>query len=68
MEKEKIKVNWTIQGWIARDSELGLFSEKPSKGNELWMGNLICLLPKEMFPELTWESEPILVDITFKRV
>ena len=67
MEKEKIKVNWTIQGWIARDSDLGLFSEKPSKGNNLWMGNLICLLPKEMCPELTWESEPIEVDITFKK-
>ena len=67
MGKTPIKINWTLQGWIARDEELMLFREKPNKGTHKWFGYPICKLPDDMFPELTWDSEPIEVDITFKK-
>ena len=49
--------------WLARDKdeELYLFSEKPSKGEELWLMNsattTIIQLPSELFPEVQWEDE-----------
>ena len=68
-----------IQGWVCRDkywqkdifpSNLFLAMEKP-KRNEEWktwtdMGGYISL-NIELFPDLTWESDPEPIEITIKR-
>jgi len=61
-----------IKGYIARDAfmgELCLYSEKPYRNTEglgIWKmgigGNIH--LPKEMFPDLKWEDEPRMVEVT----
>lgn len=57
--------------WVARDKSgcLHLFSDKPERqkiGNlEYWRLNLaysILSMDDKLFPELTWEDEPIEVD------
>lgn len=63
--------------WIARDKngELGLFSHKPHRwwDNKSWdvvptdeFTDYMALNPN-MFPNLTWEDEPIEVEIVVKR-
>ena len=58
--------------WIARDGfggTLALFSYKPYRPYEglgLWHMRKggVFQLPKEMFPELKWEHEPMMVEVT----
>lgn len=53
--------------WIARDKggALSLFTKKPSRFEGIWKNKSedeisgYCKIPFELFPELTWESEPI---------
>ena len=48
-----------IQGWVCRDKKdnvLYLHTEEP-----------YLLLDKSLFPNLTWESDPIEVEIIIKR-
>ena len=63
--------------WVARDSdgELALFEKKPHRCNhprwevESWYslsGNFIDLDPK-LFPYLTWNDEPIEVELLRKK-
>lgn len=63
----------TIEGWVARDSDgtLGIFAVKPKRvrykhnnKNGLWMARTITDLVPEVFPSVTWESEPLAVTIT----
>lgn len=58
----------TISGWVCRDKDgaLCLYYENPMRGKEEWFGNYNCHLPEDSFPSLTWESEPIEVEITIK--
>ena len=71
---------YKIKGWVARDQVEGedgtniyLGYNKPRKLGEepfvTWCdyGDFISL-PKEMFPELAWESEPIEVELTIKKI
>ena len=67
--------------WIARDKdgELTLFSNKPhrctsiGKDNEYWDIVLVnkytsaMILNSNMFPNLTWEDEPIEVELIIKQ-
>lgn len=64
-----------IQGWLVRDKDgtLNLFygSDKPIKRgqDEYWSvvaGAVFEYLPREMFPDLIWESDPIEVEIQIK--
>ena len=62
-----------VKGYIARDAfmeELCLYSDKPyrnSDGLGIWKMNKggIIRLPKEIFPDLKWEDEPMMVEIMF---
>lgn len=50
--------------WVARDNngELYLYNEKPEYYNKskVWSAGGICAkLDNNLFPELTWEDEPI---------
>lgn len=67
-----------IQGWVARGEEdnISVFQYKPERNTCLtygfWDDGYGCPmgsidLPKESFPDLTWESDPIEVEIILKR-
>lgn len=71
---------YKIKGWVARDqvegedgTNLYLGYNKPRKvGKEPFVawcdfGDFIGL-PKDMFQELTFESEPIKVELTIKKI
>lgn len=59
--------------WIARDSNglLTVYNEKPNLYyNEYWDGDYStqCIdLPKEMFPEVTFENSPMEVELKLKQ-
>lgn len=70
-----------IKGWIARDEngDLYAFVKKPErslgefelKDKTLWedfTGNGSIRLPKELFPDITWESDPIEVELTISEL
>lgn len=69
--------NIVIQGWVARDgggpNDLGLhvYSVKPDrmKNRREWNGHgeMSYLIDCRLFTDLTWESEPIEVEIIIKR-
>lgn len=71
---------YKIKGWVARDQDEGLYGsnlyfgyEKPRKiGKEpfvIWGNFGDCIsIPKDMFPELTCEDEPIEVELTIKKI
>lgn len=70
-----------IQGWVCRDKKdntLNLHAEKPyrarsgydlSEEPDWWESDSASFLPldKSIFPDLTWDSEPLEVEITIKR-
>lgn len=64
----------TINGWVARtqDGLLGLLRIKPERSCGDWWIDLsaderaIYRLPPELFPDITWDSDPIEVEITIK--
>ena len=58
----------TISGWVCRDKDgtLCLYYKKPMRGKEEWFGNYDRQLPEDSFPSLTWQDEPIEVEITIK--
>ncbi len=58
----------TISGWVCRDKDgtLCLYYEKPMRGKEEWFGNYDRQLPEDSFPDLTWQDEPIEVEIQIK--
>lgn len=62
-----------IQGWVARDVNpkgLCLYTEKPERIGDAWytldVEETAVLIPS-LFPDLTWESEPLEVEIQIKR-
>jgi len=65
-----------LTGWVARDKEdggfageLNLFHDRPWRSSlwDVWNGNEDPLmLPYNSFPDLTWEDEPVKVEITIK--
>ena len=68
-----------IHGWVARDglervNELCVYNEKPIRPSEdslaIWRttGGGVLRLPKEMFPEIIWESEPVEVELLIRKV
>lgn len=70
-KQEKDAEDAVIQGWVARDGngELYIYSKKPNRTQWLrWAegSNFLPLLP-DLFPDLTWESEPEPVEIIIKR-
>lgn len=74
--KQEKDADTVIQGWLVRDKDgtLNLFygSDKPIKRgqDEYWSvvaGAVFEYLPIEMFPDLTWDSEPEEVELIIKR-
>lgn len=70
--KQKKDTDTVIQGWAARegDGALALYSTKPERYEKslLWMGRYANFyIQEDLFPDLTWESEPEPVEIIIKR-
>ena len=63
---------YKIKGWVARDSDgsLTLWKVKPHRWkDDFWIcGEEFFSLSLQIFPELTWESEPIEVELTIKKI
>ena len=49
-----------ISGWVSRDIDgnLCLFNDLPTKDEEsgVWVGLFYFILPRELYPNVTWES------------
>lgn len=64
-----------ISGWVARasDGHLALFKRKPDReiymrsNNGLWFGGSMTELDSSLFPDLTWDDDPIEVELIIKR-
>lgn len=70
--KQEKDVNAVAQCWAARDKsgDLYIYTCKPERIINLgyWGGNVTDITPSnDLFPELTWESDPLQVEITIKR-
>lgn len=66
------KIEAVIRGWVARDEngDLFMYSTKPfrDKTTELWFGGLTMMTPSnDLFPDITWDDEPIKVELIIKR-
>lgn len=68
---------YKIKGWVARDQQVDSFygnglilhHSKPIREGNEWSSKTIAMhLPFNFFPELTWESEPIEVELTIKKI
>lgn len=71
-KQEKDAEEAVISGWVARDEsgDLYMYTCKPEKISNLgyWDGYVTDLAPSNnLFPDLTWESDPIEVEIIIKR-
>jgi hypothetical protein len=56
--------------YLARDknNDLYLFNEHPQRGNECWwaeagVDGTYLKLDKSLYPEVSWDSEPLPVDL-----
>lgn len=59
-----------ISGWVARDKGGGLYLHfgEPRRGVNEWHGGIYARrLLITAFPDLTWDSDPLPVEITIKR-
>lgn len=61
-----------ISGWLSRekDGDLYIYTCKPERNSSrgCWVGNVADVTPSnDLFPDLTWESEPLQVEIILKR-
>lgn len=73
--KQEKDADAVISGWVARDSNGNLYFYrcKPERvryinsNDGLWMSETINELNSDLFPDLTWESDPEPVEITIKR-
>lgn len=74
-EEREDKETTKIKGWVARDEAenpvyglgLCLHSRKPWRTGNEWSNQTIMMhLPTNMFPEVTWESEPKEVELLIK--
>ena len=57
--------------YIARDknNDLYLFNDMPERGSDCWWAPLgvdgtYLHLDKSLYPEMSWESEPLLVELS----
>lgn len=69
LAKSKTAEDTVIQGWVARDcdGDVFLYQNEPDRNEMFWNGYMMHSLPIDSFPDLTWESDPIEVEIILKR-
>ena len=62
---------YKIKGWVAREDDGWLFlgKEKPRRQYHAWLGaEEYFELDTNLFPELTWEDEPIEVELLIRKL
>lgn len=68
--KQEKDVGTVISGWVARDTDtrnLYFYNRKPIRMSCMWSTSQGLLpLDPSLFPDLTWESDPLPVTITIK--
>lgn len=65
-----------IKGWVARDEFVSMcrfhIGKKPERfeedGLRYWVGGSCWNLPRDVYPDLKWEDEPIEVELEIHRV
>ena len=62
-----------IKGWVARDigNDLYFFTNKPHRLDGIFHSEIsedILHLNNDMFPELSWKTEPIEVELFVKKI
>ena len=72
--------NTKIKGWLVRDKDdfTAIYKVKPVRGKTEWLdgthpsnsgeSSYVLSFSEFMFPEVTWENEPIEVEITIKPI
>lgn len=75
--KQETDADTVISGWVARDDgerwherELHLFTRNKPERRKLmgdWSGCRSMTLDSDLFPDLTWDSDPEPVEIIIKR-
>lgn len=58
-----------IQGWLARDenNSLYLYEKRPVRDHNEWIEETVIYLDDDLFSDLTWDDNPIEVEIIIKR-
>lgn len=62
-----------IQGWVARDKDsdkLYIYGYKPERLSDMWYSPgapFEIEISSDLFPDITWESDPIEVELIIKR-
>lgn len=69
---EQVDADTVIQGWVGRDmsGSLYVYCHEPERNlmKCLWEGDIMSIsLSDDMFPDLTWDSDPEPVEIIIKR-
>lgn len=72
LSKQEKDADTVISGWVARDKngDLFMYSTKPEwdRLTGMWYGERALITPSnDLFPDLTWESDPIEVELIIKR-
>lgn len=70
-KEEEIQKEYSINGWVARDGyddSLAFFTvKKPKRIEDMWLAEDYCYsLPKEAFPQITWDCEPQECEMTLR--
>lgn len=67
--KQEKDADTVISGWVARDENksLYLYEKRPVRNHNEWVEETVIILDDDLFPDLTWESEPEQVEIILKR-
>lgn len=73
--KQEKDADTVIQGWMARDADgdLNFYYDKPRREKavwdepQYWIGETQIDLDPDLFPDLTWDDDPIEVEIVIKR-
>lgn len=67
--KQESKQETVISGWVARDydGDVFLYQNEPDRNEIAWNGYMMHSLPIDSFPDLTWDDDPIEVEIIIKR-
>lgn len=61
---------FTIKMWVARDrtGDLEAYMNEPERGNHVWLNDgEYSHIPRNLFPNLRWEDNPIEVEMTIKQ-
>lgn len=71
--KQEKDADTVTQGWVARDKDNNLFiySDKPKRVYDgefsRWEGLCLDTISNSLFPDLTWDDDPIEVELIIKR-